>query len=155
MKIAAINFQFPVNRAAEFGVGDHPADRALDEQFRVTGPSRFHVFGFMPAHISGKTHERFLVLFLAREPHFFGVDHDDEIAGIDVRRVDRFFFAAQKVRGFHGDTAEDLVLGVNDPPFAWDFVGFSGKRLHREREGTEATGEEWECQLDVGALFCA
>src|ERR1043166_228494 len=113
-------------------------------------PPVLRVLCFMAAYETGKAHERFLVFLLAREPHFLGVDYDDEIAGVDVRRVDRLFFAAQKIGCFHGDAAEDLVLGVNDPPLARNFVGFSGKRFHREREGTESMSEAGGCQLDTG-----
>jgi hypothetical protein len=153
MEIAAIHFQFPVNRPPELGVRNHPADCALDEQLGMTRPPRLGVFGFVPADETRKAHESFLIFFLAGEPNFFGVDHDDKIAGIDMRRVDGLFFATQKIGGFHSDATEDLVPGVNDPPLARNFVGFSGKRFHREREGTESMGEEWECQQDVGEVF--
>ena len=84
---------------------------------------------------------------LAGEPHFLGVDHDDEIAGIHVGGIDRLFFPAQKIGGFHGDLAEDLVIGVDDPPLARNFVGFCRKRLHQSGKGTEITGEVGRCQL--------
>jgi hypothetical protein len=153
MEIAAIYFQFPINGAAKFGVRNHPANRALDEQLRMTRPPCFDVLRFVATHETGKAHESFLVFLLAGEPHFFGVDDDDEITGIDVRRVDRLFFAAQQIGGFHGDATQDLVLGVNDPPFAWNFGGFCGKRFHREREGTESMVEAGGCQQDVRRQF--
>ena len=132
---------------------DHAADRAFDQQFRVARPASLGVLGFMSANEAGEAHESFLVFLFAGEPHLFRVDHDDEIAGVDMRSEDRFFFAAKKVRGLHGDLAEDLVLGVDNPPLAWDFVGFSGKRFHRERKGTETMGEAVGCQQDVRGDF--
>src|SRR2546423_3344595 len=153
MEIAPINFQFPITRTPELGMRNHPANRTFEEHLRMTRPTRLDVFGFVTADKTGKAHERFLIFLFAGEPNSFGVDHNNEIAGIDMRRVNRLFFAAQKIGGFDGDATEDLVLRVNDPPLAWNLVGFSGKRFHREREGTESMGEGAECQLDVGRRF--
>jgi len=153
MEVATIDFQFAINRTAELVVGNHPADRAFDEQFRVAFAAGLDVFALMSADVTGETHEGLLVFLLAGQPHFFGIDDHDEIAGIDVRRVDRLFLAAQQIRGLHGDSTEDLVLGVNDPPFTGDFISFSGKRFHRERKGTETMGEAVGCQQDVRGDF--
>ena len=140
MQIAAINFQFPINRAAELVVRNHAADGALDEQLRMPRAARFGVLRFMPADEARKTHETFLVFLPATEAHFFCIDHHHEIAGVDVRRVDNLFLAAEKIGRLHGDLAKNLVVGVNDPPLARDFVGFCGKRLHQSGKGTEITG---------------
>jgi hypothetical protein len=79
---------------------------------------------------TGKTHERLLLFFFARQAHLVGIDDDHKITGIDVRRNDRFFFTAQKVGGFDRDAPEDLVTGVDDPPLAVDLTCFCGKRFH-------------------------
>ena len=100
----------------------------------------------MAADEAGKTHEALLLFLFAGESDFFGIDHDDEIAGIDVRREDGFFFAAQKIRRLDRDAAEDLILGVNDPPLAWNFVGFSGKSFHPEEKGHGNYGCRRKCQ---------
>ena len=148
MEIATIDFQFPIDRAAELVVRNHSADGAFDEQFRMAHPARLHVLGFVAADVTGEAHERFLIFLLSSEPHFFGVNDDDKIAGIDVRRVDRLFLAAQQIRGLYGDSAEDLVLGINDPPFAWDLISFSGKRFHA---GAGGHGNyEWRRGVSTG-----
>ena len=149
MQIAPVNLQFPVNGAPKFVVRDHATNGAFDEQFRVPRAAGASILGFMPAHEAGKTHEAFLFFLLAGEPDFFGVDHNHEIASVDVRSVDRLFFAAKKIGRFHGDLAEHLVVRVNDPPLARHFVGFCGKRLHQSGKGTEITGEGGGCQLLV------
>src|SRR5437764_11733724 len=66
-----------------------------------------------------------------------------------MRRIKRLLFSAQKIGRLYGDAAEDLVLGVNDPPLAWDFGGFCGKGLHRSGKGPETTDEGGGCQLVV------
>src|ERR1700736_6978918 len=96
MGIAAINFQLPVNAATETIVRNHSSHRALDEQFRVARPSRPYVLRLVSSHVTGKAHETFLFFLFSGHAHFFGVDHDNEIAGIDVRGENRFLFSAQK-----------------------------------------------------------
>src|SRR5438874_9276697 len=70
---------------------------------------------------------------------------------------DCFLFAAQKPSRLHRNATEHLILGVDQPPFAVDFVGFGGKRLHRRlKKGTETTGRGGHCQpAESGAaLVC-
>src|SRR3954470_13354965 len=109
----------------------HAADGALDEQFRMAHAAGLGVLSFMPTYEAREAHESFLVFLLAGEADLFGIDHDNEIARVHVRSEDRFLFAAKEVCRLNGDAAEDLVLGVDDPPLARDLVGFSGKGFHR------------------------
>ena len=150
MKIAAVNFQFPVNGAPQFVVRDHPADRAFDEQLGMPRSAGSGVLGFVAADEPGEAHKAFLFFLLTGQPHLFRVNDDDEIAGIDVGGVDRLFFAAEEIGGLHGDLAEHLVIGVNDPPLAWDFVGFGRKRLHQGESARKlrACLEGVNCFLD-------
>src|SRR5437899_7974117 len=64
-----------------------------------------------------------------------------------MRRENRLLFAAQKLGRFYRDTTKHLIFGIDQPPFAVDFVCFGGKRLHRRlKKGTEATGHGGRCQ---------
>jgi hypothetical protein len=64
-----------------------------------------------------------------------------------MRSENCFLFAAQKSRRLDRHVAQHLILGIDQPPLAVDFVGFGGKRLHRRlKKGTEATGREGHCQ---------
>ena len=45
----------------------------------------------------------------------------DEVAGVHVRGVLRLVLALQKGSGLGGNTAEDLILSVDDVPFALNF----------------------------------
>jgi hypothetical protein len=51
------------------------------------------------------------------------VDDDDEVAGVDVRRVLRLVLAAQGVRDAGREPAERLAVGVDDVPAALDLTG--------------------------------
>jgi uncharacterized protein YkwD len=132
MRFAAIDFQFRVNRAAEAIVWNHSAHSPLHQQFRVARSPRTQILRFVAADEARETHVTLLVFFLSSHAHFLGVDHDDEVASIDVRREDGFLFAAQKSGSFDGNLAKDLVLGVNDPPLALDLRSFGRKRFHQE-----------------------
>jgi hypothetical protein len=101
----------------------------------------------MATHVSREAHISFLLFLLATEPHFVGIDHDDEIARVDVRRENRLFFSPEQLCRLHRDMAKYLVFGVNDPPLTGDFAGFGRKRFHRGGKGTEITGRAGECQI--------
>src|SRR5215471_4257407 len=96
----------------------------------MTSPACPDTLRFVSTDVTGKTHITFLFILFSREPDFFSVDDNDKISGVDVWGKNRFFFPAQQVGGLHRDAAEHLVLSVNDPPLAWRFVSFGGKRLH-------------------------
>src|SRR5690606_21531717 len=59
-----------------------------------------------------------------------GVDHDDEVAGVDVRREFGLVLAPQAQGDLGGQPTEHLVAGVDDEPVALDLVRLGGKRLH-------------------------
>ena len=140
MQIAAINFEFPINGAAETVVRNHSAYGSFDKEFRMTHPSRTRRLCFVSADESGKAHITFLLFLLAAEPDFLRVDHDNEVARINVRRENRFLFSAKKIGGFDRDLAEGLIFCVDDPPLTWNFARFCRKRFHLAWKGTEITG---------------
>jgi hypothetical protein len=55
------------------------------------------------------------------------VDDDDEVTGIDVRRVNGLVFAAQTEGNFAGYSSEHLVGGVNHKPLVHTSAGFALK----------------------------
>jgi hypothetical protein len=59
-----------------------------------------------------------------------GVDDDDEVTGIDVRRLNGFVFAAQTEGNFAGYPAEHLIGGVNHKPLVHDLSGFGAESFH-------------------------
>ena len=107
-------------------------------------PSRFPIYGRRQSRKNSC--KSCCSSFLPVIANLFGIDDDDEIAGIDVRGKDQFFLAAEKICRLDRDMAKDLIFGVDDPPFTGDFVGFSGKGFHQGGKGTETTGEGARCQ---------
>jgi hypothetical protein len=59
-----------------------------------------------------------------------GVDHDQVIAGIDVRGVNRLVLAAQTARELGAQAAQGLALGIDDVPVALDGLVLGSKSLH-------------------------
>src|SRR5438094_9636764 len=49
-------------------------------------------------------------------------------------RENSLLLTTQQIRCFYRDLSQHLVLGVNDPPLARDFAGFSRKRFHWGKE---------------------
>src|SRR5690349_11440600 len=116
----------------------------------MPGAAGADVFRFVSAHVPRKTHETLLFLFFPRNPHSVGINHDHEIAGVDMRSKNGLFFAAQQVRCFDRNPAEDLILGVNKPPLAVDFVGLSGKSFHqRLKKRSEEHTSELQSRRDL------
>jgi hypothetical protein len=60
------------------------------------------------------------------------IDDDDEVTGIDVRRVNGLVFAAQTESNFAGYSSEDLVGRVNHKPLVRHVSGFGAERFGHE-----------------------
>ena len=77
----------------------------------------------------------------ARHRDLLGVHDDDEVAGVDVRRVRRLALAAERVGDPGRETAERLPLGVDEEPLALDLSGLGRVRLHhRKRADSPSAG---------------
>ena len=66
----------------------------------------------------------------ARETDLVGVDDDDEVTGVDMRGVLRLVLTLENMSGLRGDATENLVLSVDEKPFALNFVGLCVIGLH-------------------------
>src|SRR2546423_10819381 len=82
------------------------------------------------SHVPRVPEVALLLDLAARQMHLFGVDDDDEIAAVDVRRERRFVFATQDLRDAAREPAERLVSRVNQPPATLDVCGLQRGRLH-------------------------
>ncbi len=80
----------------------------------------------MPPMKSGVVVINFLVALAAGQHGLGGVDDDDVVAVVDVRRVRRLVLAAQTQRHDRGEAANDKSGGVDRHPFLLD-VGSLGR----------------------------
>ena len=72
----------------------------------------------------------FLLPLLAAELHLLGIDDDDKIARINVRRVLRAVLAHEQHGDAAGEPADDLVGGINHVPLLFDFAGLGHVSFH-------------------------
>ena len=66
----------------------------------------------------------------ARDLDLVSVDDYDEVAGVNVRRVGGLVLTLKNVSGLRSDAAQNLVLCVDEKPFALNFVGLCVIGLH-------------------------
>src|SRR3546814_6154480 len=77
--------------------------------------------------VPGEAVVRFVVQLVVGDVDLLGVDHDDVVAGVDVRGVDRLELAAKAMREFGAEAAEGLAGGVDVVPGALDGLGLGGE----------------------------
>src|SRR5689334_2878258 len=107
------------------GLADHFLRPALEHFAEAPGPD--------PARVAAVAPVGLLRQLVAGDADLLGVDDDDEVAGVDVRRVLRLALAAQRVGDLRRQPTQGLALGVDDVPVALA-VGWRGnKGLHRAK----------------------
>ena len=85
---------------------------------------------FFAAFPAGIGHVFLGGLLLAGDADFLGVDDDDKVAGVEVRRIDGLVFPAQNVSHLHGQPAKHGAVGINDMPLALVQIHFRQMRFH-------------------------
>src|SRR5690606_37451370 len=125
MRGAGVDPELLAHLAAQTVLGQHPLDRELDDPLGVLLDHPTERDVLLAAHVPAVTEVRLLVDLVAGEPHLLGVDDDDVVAAVQVRGEDGLVLAAQDAGDVAGEPAEDLAIGVDDPPAALD-VGLTG-----------------------------
>src|SRR5690606_31131437 len=113
----------------------HPADGVADDLLRTPLELLGERALAQAAGVSGVTVVALLLQLLAGDPDALAVDHDNEVAGVDVRRVGRLPLAAQRVGDARGKAPEGLAVGVDDVPLARDLARLRGVGLLRHDGG--------------------
>ena len=85
---------------------------------------------FFAALPTGIGHVFLVGFFLAGHADFFGVDDDDKVTGVEMRRINGLVFAAQNVGDLHGQTAKNRAVGINNMPLALVQIHFRQMRFH-------------------------
>ena len=125
-----VDLEFLEDLAAEAVVGNHAANRALDEKFGPARPDFGDGLSLLPAHVAGVTGVNFGILLVTGEANFTCVDNHDKIAAIHMGGKNRFALAAKQVGGGDSDGTKDFAIGIDDVPLAFNFFGFCRKGLH-------------------------
>ena len=116
--------------------GQHALDGEADDLF---GPPLEHLVeraALDAARVARVAVVALLLALLARHGDLLGVDDDDEVAHVAVRRVRRLALAAQQVGELGRQAAEVLALGVDEHPVALAIGGCGDVGLH----GVETPG---------------
>src|SRR3970040_2326098 len=83
--------------------------------------------------MTGVTVVELALAFVAAHGDARGVDHDDVVAGVEVRLVPRLVLALEHGGDARGDTAERLARGIDHEPASLDLVRPRRERLCRHR----------------------
>ena len=154
MLVAFVNFELGQQHAPEAVLGNHALDGAVNEHL---GLLRAHLRDggvFLAALPAGIAHVFLGRLLLAGDADLLGVDDDDEVAGIEVRRIDRLVFAAQNVGDLHGQAAQHGAVGINDMPLALVQIHFRQIRFHAiPNKGTQTLANEQMKSIAVSGHF--
>ena len=97
-------------------LGDHSFDGPLKNEFGTTLADFVGSLDGLTTDVTGVTCVDLVLLLAATELGVLGINDDDEVAGIDVRRKDRLVLTAKETGCLHGDFSDDLVLGINAVP---------------------------------------
>src|SRR4051812_35645973 len=148
---AGVDLELAEHRAAEAVLRNHALDRLAHDFLRPLGHEICVLGGAQPARVARVPVRDLLVELVGREDDLVGVHDDDEVAGVDVRRVDRLVLAPEQVGDLGGEATEDQAVGIDDVPRALD-VGWGGaERAHRDSfearvGGRPASGPTDECR---------
>lgn len=155
---AVVDLELAHLSAAEAGVWNHAFHGALHDDFGATAAADvLWSLNLLTADVAGVAGVDLLGLLGSGEAGFVGVDDDDEVTSIDVRRENWLMFAAENAGDFDGDATNDLVSGIDDEPFAFDVCWFGRKGFHpqyvcglpdgyRSRRGAKTRKEPPYCQ---------
>ena len=127
---ACVDLQLAGDGAAELVLREHADDGLLHEA--VGGPLEDLADGAGPqaTRVSGVVVQELAVALVAADRDLVGVDDDDEVAAVNVRRKGRLVLAAQQGSHVGGQTAQDDVSRVDDVPGVLEVTGLRGVRTH-------------------------
>src|SRR6188474_1115036 len=139
-----VHLEFLDHGVAERALGQHALDGFFQSAAGVLGLHVAEVGGSDAAWISGMAIVDLVGRLGAGDAQLGCIDDDDEVTGIDVRRINGLVFAAQTESNFAGYSSEDLVGRVNHKPLVRHVSGFCAERFH------EFSFEKMVCRV----LFC-
>src|SRR6185369_15436872 len=122
--------EFLDHRVAERALGQHALDGLFQRAAGMLGLHVAEVGGTDAARIARVAVVHLVLVFRARHTELGSIDDDDEVTGVDVRRVNGLVFAAQTESNFAGYSSEHLIGGVNHKPLVRHVSGFRAERFH-------------------------
>lgn len=109
---------------AQAVLGQHPFDAEFDDADRAGINHLFGSTGLLAAGIARVGLVFLLRQLVAGEADFSGIEHDDIIATVNVRRVRGLMLAAKHVGDLGEKAACDLSFCINNVPLVLNFFFF-------------------------------
>ena len=130
MLCASVNLELHAHCTTERVLGEHALYCVLDNALGMLLHGLLEGFALQAAGITAVT-----IVFLAgslnaRDLDLVSVDDYDEVAGVNVRRVGGLVLTLENMSGLRSDATKNLVLSVDEKPFALNFVGLCVIGLH-------------------------
>ncbi len=110
--------QLAIHAPAERILRQHALDRELDRALGVLGHQLLERLALDAADRAGVPVVDLVAQLVAGDADLLGVQHDDVIAGVDVRRVFGLVLAAQTHGDLGGEAAERLAARIHHVPVA-------------------------------------
>jgi hypothetical protein len=127
---AGVDPQLLQHRAAEPVLREHAPHRQLDDALGRAAHEALEGLRADAARVAGVPVVELVLALAQRDVELGGVDHDDVVAHVDVRRPDRLVLAPQQRGDLGRDAPEALALGIDDEPRALDVGRFGGEGPH-------------------------
>ena len=134
--------------AGQAVAGQHALDGDADDLFGAAVEHLLQRAGLEPARVARVAVVELLGALVAGHGDLLGVDDDDEVADVAVRRVGRLALAAQEVGDLGREAAEVLALGVDEHPVALAVCGSGDVGLH----GVATPGHRAQAADDCSGL---
>jgi len=115
---------------AERGFRQHAVNRFLDDALRVLVEHLGVRRETLVAHVAGVMEVALLLTLAAGDANLGCVDDNYIVTGVHMRRVHRLVLAANDLRDFRCEAAEDHSVGVYDVPIVLDVCGSGAISLH-------------------------
>ncbi len=130
---ASVDFEFARHLATERISRQHALDSKFDDAFRHSLLQARETHALDAARITGVTVIDLALALVAGYSHLIGVDNNDKITDIDMRRVLGLVLATKDGRNARGEPSEHAVASVYKPPLSRYIGGPSAKCGHRNR----------------------
>ena len=147
---AGVDLQLLDLGAREAVAGEHPLDGLAQHLGRPALELVAQRPALEPARVARVAVVHLRVELVAGDVDLLRVHDDDEVAGVDVRRVLRLALAAQRVGDLRSQTPQRLSFGVDEVPAALDFTGLCVPGLHSclDREAADCCPPARKCTND-------
>ncbi len=130
MRSTCVHFQLLEHRIAQWAFGQHALDSLFQRATRKTILHLGECRAGNTAWISAVAMINLAFSLIAGHYDLLGINHNNVVTGINVRRINGFVLTTQATRDFAGQAAQHHVRSVYHEPVALHFMRFGGKGFH-------------------------